>query len=87
VSAGGSHLRQGGPKSCRPPAPRSAGIRSAMFLDIFTLRTVKETHQVSPELCSILVASYGPDTWGNEAGLIGINYEAANRGGRSAAPY
>jgi len=28
-----------------------------------------------------------PDTWGNEAGLTGINYKAANRGGLSAAPY
>src|SRR6266850_510848 len=87
VSAGGSHLGQWGPKSCWPPAPRSAGIRSAMFLDIFTLWTVEETHQVSPGLCSIQVASYGPDTWSNEAGLTGINYKAANRGGLGAALY
>jgi len=40
---------------------------------------------VSPGLCSIQVASYGPDTWSNEAGLTGINYKAANRGGLGAA--
>ena len=80
MSAGGSHLRQWGAKILLATGPTFCGYSIS---NVFG----HETHQVSPGLCSILVASYGPDTWGNEAGLIGINYEAANRGGRSAAPY